>query len=111
MGGGFIDTEYEGVDRGSGTICAIQLVPSASGTSSGGDLILGAEVTWGTDVWLLAARDPDARCLRAVELVLNGKSLRAAKLRGLLPRTITAPECASAMLIFPPVDNDAMIFK
>jgi hypothetical protein len=74
-------------------------------------LIFGAEVTCGTEVALFDARDVDGRCFLAVELLLRGKSLRAAKFRGLRPRTMTAPECASAMEIFPPVDNEAMIFK
>ena len=52
---------------------------------------------------------PDAMCfLEDPELFPKGKSLRDWKFRGLRPRTMMAPECASAIDILVAVDKVAM---
>ena len=49
--------------------------------------------------------------LRAVEPPLMGRSLRAWKLRGLLPRTIIAPECTSHIGTLTPLARVAITFN
>lgn len=108
--GGFMAVVKLGVCSGSGMDGSrLSYLRTICGTSSGGVLTLGTDVICGTDVDEFRA--PEVICFRDVELLLSGRSLRAAKLRGLLPRTMMAPEWDSAIAYLPPVESDAMTFR
>lgn len=79
--------------------------------SSTGEPCFGAEVICCIEVLLSPDLERDGTCFRDVELLLRGTSFLAAKLRGLLPRTITAPERDSAIENFSPVDTVAITFR